>query len=462
MTAARRDWLSVGAALGLLVLGVIGWWRLPLVPGVTGYAELPVLALFLAAAGVTAAAAWLVNHPIGSLWSALVATLALAATAPLSVVPLVMSLSAGTMARVGLTLAAIAVLPFALCLTGWIASPHTARAARRVSVGCVAIAVVGIVAIGPFRFDGYLGVDVHLVDPWAARLLLLAAAVLIPCVAAALSVLGDADVPLTTHARIITATVLATSSVLPVIASVALLSPSLWPVLIAPVVVALGTVAILARVAIGPLARDAGVASTQRDLVIIASESERSRLAASLHDGPLADVALLVQRLDASGDTDNAALARTIADELRDVGNGLRLPVVEDLGVGAGLEWLVERLGRTAGAPIELVVAEDGRPRAEVEGALYRIAQEALMNAIRHGAPPVEVRYEARPDAVHLTVTDHGGGIEPDAPDRAVRAGRLGLLMMRHRADAIGASLVVAPRPEGGTLVELDWPRAGA
>jgi signal transduction histidine kinase len=413
----------------------------------------------LAATGLAAAVAWFVDHPAGAGWSALVAKLTLAATAPLSMLPLVMSVSAGMTARVGLTLASLAVLPFALYLASWVAQTGTARAARYVAVTCVALACVAGAAVGWDRSDGYLISQTHYMDQWALRLLLVAAAVLVPGVTAALSVLRDPSVPLTRHARIVTSTVLAIASVLPVMTSVALVSPAAWPALIVAVAAAFGTVAFLGWLAIGPLARDAGTMTTQRDLVIAASESERVRLAASLHDGPLGDVALLVQRLDAVGDAENAALARGIADELRDVGNDLRLPLVEDLGVGAGLEWLVDRLSRTSGTTIDLAVTENGRPPVEIESAVYRIAQEALMNATRHGSPPIEVTYVAESDSARSIVTDAGPGIDPDAQDRALREGRLGLMLMRRRAEAIGASIEIKTRPEGGAVVDIRWQR---
>jgi signal transduction histidine kinase len=210
-------------------------------------------------------------------------------------------------------------------------------------------------------------------------------------------------------------------------------------------------------IVIGPLARSAGSLAVQRDLVASASDRERLRLAAALHDGALSDVAVLVQRLDVAGDTANAALARTIADELRDIGNDLRLPVLDDLGVGAALEWLVARTA-TPATPVRLEVEEPERPPADVEAVVYRIAQEALLNATKHGAPPVSVRYASGRESVTLEVRDGGTGMGPDAPQRALLEGRLGLLMMRQRADAIGAQLSIEGRADSGTLVRLCWP----
>ena len=98
---------------------------------------------------------------------------------------------------------------------------------------------------------------------------------------------------------------------------------------------------VVLRVAIRRLAWLAAQAATQRDLAISAGEAERRRLAADLHDGPLQDVLLLARRLDDAGDADGASMARAMGDDLRDLSADLRLPLLDDLGVGpARSEWL--------------------------------------------------------------------------------------------------------------------------
>ena len=457
MNAATRDGIWMGSSIALLGLGLAGWWRLTLSPRTADRIDLPILALWLSAAAIVAAVVWLMDHGRGVGWSPLVTALTLAASAPLSVFPLVMPGDAGTAARTGLVLASIAVLPLAWTLAGWNPRPSQARAARIVALVCVAVAVLAIAAIGPTRNDGYLGTAVHQLDPWGLRWLLVGAATAIPGLLAAFSTMDHPSRGVGSD-RPVLAVILAGAGLLPMVTGVALVSYTVWPALVIPVAVALAMVAILGRLAIGPLARAAGASALQRDLVVAASESERLRLASALHDGPLGDVALLVQRLDAAGDLENAALARSIADELRDVGNDLRLPIVEDLGVGAALEWLVDRLAQSSGTRIELEVQEGARPPAEVESAVYLIAQEALRNALKHGAPPLTIRYTASASAVSLEVDDAGPGIPDGAAERAQREGRLGLLMMGQRADAIDAGLEIGPAPAGGTSVRLVWP----
>jgi signal transduction histidine kinase len=202
-----------------------------------------------------------------------------------------------------------------------------------------------------------------------------------------------------------------------------------------------------------PLARAASTALRQRDQVAAASDSERRRLAADLHDGPLQSLTLLAYRLEVTGDAENAELARDVTTELRAITASLRLPVVDDLGTGPALEWLTERVGRLAGTPIDLEHRQDGRPPREVEHAIFRVAQEALANAARHGRPPIQVRYEA--DAAHasLIVQDAGDGAMVQA-----RSGRgLGIVGMRERAHAIGADIELA-QSAAGMKVSLVWP----
>jgi signal transduction histidine kinase len=209
---------------------------------------------------------------------------------------------------------------------------------------------------------------------------------------------------------------------------------------------------------ITPLVRLATRALRQRDLVASAADVERRRIAGDLHDGPLQSLTLLAYRLDAAGDGENAAFARDVVTELRAITSALRLPVVDDLGAGPALEWLTERVGRLAGTAIELDRADNGRPPIEVEHAIFRVAQEALANAARHGRPPIRVRYEADASRARLTVDDAGAGAGVVEAAHEDERG-LGLVGMRERAHAIGAGLEIGSFGDG-TRVSLVWPAA--
>jgi signal transduction histidine kinase len=241
----------------------------------------------------------------------------------------------------------------------------------------------------------------------------------------------------------------------PLAGAVVLAAPSTGLVVLA---VALLVVGLLNRVSIRPLARVTTQALAQRDLAIAAVEAERQRLAMDIHDGSLQSVLLLARQLEQEGHEPGAAAARAIAVELRDVAGTLRLPLLDDLGVGPALEWLAERGRRTTGAEITVTYEGAIRPPAEVELATFRIAQEALANAIRHGEPPIVVRYHTSGDHVRLSIDDAGQGFAAHAPGRD---GRHGLLNMSQRAAQIGARLDFLHRPDNGTKVAVEWPAPG-
>jgi signal transduction histidine kinase len=212
------------------------------------------------------------------------------------------------------------------------------------------------------------------------------------------------------------------------------------------------------RFTLEPLVGIAQRTQLQRDLAVAAAETERARLAAELHDDPIQQLTMLVRRLDEGGHADAAAEAREVADKLRAVVGDLRVPILDDLGAGAALEWLVERVEPLAGGPVRLERTDEGRPPPEVELAVFRVAQEAVANAIRHGRPPVALRYDVRPDGrVTLAVDDAGDGIGAEAATEATHDGHFGLLNMRQRAEQIGALLDVRAWPGGGTRVVLEW-----
>jgi signal transduction histidine kinase len=201
----------------------------------------------------------------------------------------------------------------------------------------------------------------------------------------------------------------------------------------------------------------------QRDLAVAAAETERARLAADLHDDALQQLTMLVRTLDEGGHTAEADEAREVATKLRSVVGDLRLPILDDLGAGAALEWLVERVEPLAGGPVKLERSDETRPPANVELAVFRVAQEALTNAIKHGRPPIEVRYDVRTDGrVTLAIDDAGEGIAADEASEAPGKGHFGLANMQQRAEQIGALLDVRRWPAGGTRVALEWRPQGS
>ena len=223
-----------------------------------------------------------------------------------------------------------------------------------------------------------------------------------------------------------------------------------------PLAIWLVIAAVGSRFAVRPLVRSATRATVQRDVAVAALEAERTRIAADLHDEALQDLTLLGWRLDTTGDVESAALARHVGERLRAICGDLRLPILDDLGTGPALEWLVARVQPMAAGTVMLERSDAVRPPPEVELAFFRVAQEAVSNAIRHGHPPVRIRYSSNASGVSLSVDDTGPGIAPGVFEQPAE-GHYGLLNMRQRAEQIGGLLNVQCWPGGGTRVALEW-----
>jgi signal transduction histidine kinase len=374
------------------------------------------------------------------------APVALAASGPLSLYPLI-GLSSLSGAMVGI-LAGLVALPLGWLMASGIVDTRVRRIARQLSLGAVVVAVL----IGaPLSYQGWP-------DGWNfAHWLAASAVVVLPALLLAGATLrGQPGFRVAAARRLLGSLAVLSIGVTPAVTGLCLLVVE-WHVLVLPAIAVAVTLIVLTRFALQPLAGLAGQAQTQRDRVVAAAEAERIRLASVLHDGPLADITLLIQRLDDRGDADSAAVARAIAHELRAIGSELRLPILDDLGTGPALDWLVTRLAGRSGVPIMFEHQTLVRPPAPVELAMYRVAQEAIVNALKHGLPPIEVRYRATAEGAELWVDDHGAGIAADAPAKAEHEGRLGLASMSQRAETTGARLMVGRRPEGGTRVSLTW-----
>jgi signal transduction histidine kinase len=200
-----------------------------------------------------------------------------------------------------------------------------------------------------------------------------------------------------------------------------------------------------------------------RELSIV---EERNRLARELHDAvtqKLFGVVLAAESGTAllQRDVHEAAaqlalvrdLAREAMEELRSVIVHLRPAALEAQGLAVALAKHVDVLRRTHGREITLEVEGDAPVAAAIEGDVFRIAQEALHNALRHApAARIDVRLRCEPDRLLLTVSDDGPGFERDA----VRSRSLGLTTMAERARAAGGGLEIDAAPGRGTTVRLE------
>jgi two-component system NarL family sensor kinase len=198
-----------------------------------------------------------------------------------------------------------------------------------------------------------------------------------------------------------------------------------------------------------------------------AQELERRRLAGEIHDGISQRLVSLWYHLlaaeDAVGDPDAVRrelgkakeLSTAALDEARAAIMGLRPFVLDDLGLGPGLESLGRSL---AGVEVEVEVEPVDLP-GHVEVALYRIAQEALQNVVKHAeATTALVRLGPSEEGVRLVVTDDGQGFDEDTIAGAEDRHSYGLVGIRERAELIGARLTITTRPGTGTSVEVTVP----
>jgi two-component system, NarL family, sensor histidine kinase UhpB len=166
------------------------------------------------------------------------------------------------------------------------------------------------------------------------------------------------------------------------------------------------------------------------------------------------ELAAAVPELDRAG----TQLAHVI-DHLRSVARGLHPVVLRELGLAESLRTLAQTLS-TPRLSIDVAVPE-ALPTLSAEQALgvYRIAQEAVLNAVRHAdTHSVRVVVRTEPNRVRLIVADDGRGFDT----RAVASKSLGLLGMEQRAIAVGGTLEIDSAPGRGTRVSFVCPLAGS
>jgi signal transduction histidine kinase len=208
--------------------------------------------------------------------------------------------------------------------------------------------------------------------------------------------------------------------------------------------------------------------------------AERNRLARNLHDAvtqTLFSASLIAETLPRSWERDQEK-GRRLLKELRQLSRGalaemrtllleLRPAALVETSLSDLLHQLAEAATGRGGLPVKVTVEGECALSPDVHIALYRIAQEALNNAIKHaraGQVTVHLRCTPSPSVetdggqrakVKLVVSDDGRGFNPDevSPDH------LGLVIMRERAEAIGATLEIESGPGhgSGTQIKVTW-----
>ena len=207
-----------------------------------------------------------------------------------------------------------------------------------------------------------------------------------------------------------------------------------------------------------------------RERLVAAREEERRRIRRDLHDGLGPVLAGIAMQLDAArrlmrSDPDTAGpllqhlreQTQAAITDIRRLVYELRPPALDDLGLTGALA----QHAASCSTPGGLQVSIDTGPAlpalpAAVEVAAYRIATEAVTNVARHaGARTATVTLTAAEGVLRVEVTDDGRGISP-----ANRAG-VGLTSMRERAEELGGTCALRPRPGGGSIVSAQLPLTG-
>jgi signal transduction histidine kinase len=201
--------------------------------------------------------------------------------------------------------------------------------------------------------------------------------------------------------------------------------------------------------------------------VLEIQETERRQLARELHDEigqALTAVKINLQALlphlragaGAQRIEDSIEIVDDVLAQARNLSLKLRPAQLDDLGLPAALRWYLDRQARIARVAIHF--DSDGLParfRPEIETACFRIAQEAVTNALRHGRPgEISVRLTCEGPLLHLCVRDNGAGFDVGrARNKAIDGGSLGLLSMEERATLAGGRAEFRSAPGNGAEV---------
>jgi PAS domain S-box-containing protein len=201
-------------------------------------------------------------------------------------------------------------------------------------------------------------------------------------------------------------------------------------------------------------------------------ESERQHIARELHDNVGQNMTVLginfsrakakmaeakIEEVQSILD-DSQGLVEQTTEAIRDIMANLRPPVLEDYGLLAALRWHGERFALRTEIAIS-VQGEEPDPRLgiDLEIVLFRIAQEALINIVKHAnANHVTVKYNEGDGKAHLVITDDGIGFNVADMSPSAKHSGWGMVTMSERAQSIGGSLCIESHPGGGTQIVVE------
>jgi len=149
-------------------------------------------------------------------------------------------------------------------------------------------------------------------------------------------------------------------------------------------------------------------------------------------------------------------IAQSTLNNIRTLSQALHPVLLDEAGLESTLDWYIPTVGRQTGLALHFEKTGQSFPVETSAGVhIYRVLQEALNNVSRHsGASDAWIWLRFLPDSLELEVEDSGKGFVAEKMQRGI-----GLVAMRERAELIGGTLVISPRPQGGTKVRLQIPR---
>ena len=200
--------------------------------------------------------------------------------------------------------------------------------------------------------------------------------------------------------------------------------------------------------------------------ILSAQEAERVRVSRELHDDTGQALTLLLVRLQLIENMTADEKIRGELSELRELVvatlDGVRRlavqlgpSILDDLGLRSGLEWLVDRVHVETGLDVELSLSGEDHIPSEVAVAVFRVAQEALTNVVRHArAAHARVVMDVAGGELVLTVSDDGEGFDVEAA-RAHPTRSVGLFGMAERVALVNGSIEVVSRKGSGTRIHV-------
>jgi signal transduction histidine kinase len=149
-------------------------------------------------------------------------------------------------------------------------------------------------------------------------------------------------------------------------------------------------------------------------------------------------------------------IAQSTLNNIRTLSQALHPVLLDEAGLESTLDWYIPTVGRQTGLALHYEKTGKSFPVETSAGVhIYRVLQEALNNVSRHsGASDAWIWLRFLPDSLELEVEDRGKGFVAEKMQRGI-----GLVAMRERAELIGGTLAISPRPQGGTKVRLQIPR---